>query len=209
MRMLIVDDHPLFRRGVRDLVGEAFDPVSFGEAEDAAEAAQALRAEKWDIVLLDITMPGRDGLEVLRDLKHAHPKLPVLVVSMHPEDQFGVRVLKAGGSGYLTKDKAPQVLVEAIETVRSGRKYMSPELVQQLARDVDAGGGGPRHEALSDREYEVVRMIASGRTVGDIAKELKLSVKTVSTYRSRALDKMGMNNNAELTAYALREGLVD
>jgi DNA-binding NarL/FixJ family response regulator len=179
-----------------------------GEAANASELLEKVRSEPWDIVLLDITMPGRGGLEVLKDLKRERGKLPVLVLSMHPEDQFGLRVLKAGAAGYLTKDSAPEELVKAIRKVCGGGKYISPALAEQLAMHLDADGPRPPHEFLSDREYQVMCLIASGKRVGDIAKELALSVKTISTYRLRVLEKMDLKTNAELTRYAIERALI-
>jgi two-component system, NarL family, invasion response regulator UvrY len=179
-----------------------------GEAANASELLEKVRSEPWDIVLLDITMPGRGGLEVLKDLKRERGKLPVLVLSMHPEDQFGLRVLKAGAAGYLTKDSAPEELVKAIRKVVSGGKYISSLLAEQLAIHLDSDGPRPPHEFLSDREYQVMCLIASGKRVGDIAKELALSVKTISTYRLRVLEKMDLKTNAELTRYAIERALI-
>jgi DNA-binding NarL/FixJ family response regulator len=167
-----------------------------------------LDAENWDLVILDITMPGRSGVDVLRNLKALRPKLPVLVLSMHPEDQYGKRVLKAGASGYMNKESAPEELIKAVRKLLSGGRYVSPTLAETLAVDLGRDDGTPAHERLSDREFEVLRKMASGKTVGQIAQELHLSVPTVSTYRARILEKMGMSNTAELIRYALSHHLV-
>ncbi len=180
----------------------------FGEARNAQEAITRVWQEKWDVVVLDITLPGRSGLEVLKEIKHSRPTLPVLVLSMHPEDQFAVRILKAGAAGYLTKESAAEELVGAIKKVVAGGRYISQFLAERLASYLDVDVQKAPHERLSDREFLILRMIASGKTVGRIAKELSLSVSTVSTYRTRILRKMDMENNAELTHYALQQGLV-
>lgn len=180
----------------------------FGEARNAQEAITRVWQEKWDVVVLDITLPGRSGLEVLKEIKHSRPTLPVLVLSMHPEDQFAVRILKAGAAGYLTKESAAEELVGAIKRVVAGGRYISQFLAERLASYLDVDVQKAPHERLSDREFLILRMIASGKTVGRIAKELSLSVSTVSTYRTRILRKMDMENNAELTHYALQQGLV-
>lgn len=181
----------------------------FGEARNAHEALTRAAKEKWDVMILDITMPGRSGLEVLREIKRLRPKLPVLVLSMHPEDQFAVRLLKAGAAGYLTKESAGDELVGAIEKVVAGGRYISPALAERMASYLDIDVQKPPHERLSDREFLILRMIGSGRTVSQIAKELSLSVKTISTYRARLLEKMDMKTNAEVTHYAIQNQLVN
>lgn len=208
MRVLMVDDHAVMRRGLKEILEEQFDDLEVGEAATAAEALQNIHSQDWDVVVLDITMPGRSGLDVLRELKSARPKLPALVLSMHPEDQYAVRALKAGAAGYLTKEAAAEELVVAIKRVLTGKKYVSASLAANLASLLEAGSDGPVHETLSDREYQVLCMIALGRTVSEIAGALSLSVKTVSTYRARILSKMQMKTNAELMRYALEQGLV-
>lgn len=208
IRILIADDHPVVRQGLKQMLADEPDMEVAGEAANASELLEKVRREPWDIVLLDITMPGRGGLEVLKDVRREHGKLPVLVLSMHPEDQFGLRVLKAGASGYLTKDSAPEELVKAIRRVCGGGKYISQLLAEQLAIHLDTSEPGPPHESLSDREYQVMCLIASGKRVGDIAKDLALSVKTISTYRLRILEKMVLKTNAELTRYAMERGLI-
>jgi DNA-binding NarL/FixJ family response regulator len=190
------------------ILADHFVKAVFGEARNAHEAFHRIEKEKWDVVVLDITMPGRSGLEVLQHIRRARPKLPVLVLSMHPEDQFAVRMLKAGAAGYLTKESAGEELVGAIKKVLAGGRYVSPALAEKMASYLDIDVLKAPHERLSDREFLTLRMIASGRTVGQIARELSLSVKTVSTYRARILEKMSMKTNAELTHYAIQNRLV-
>ena len=209
MRILIADDHAVVRRGLKQILADEFKKADFGEAGNAREALDRIRKENWDTVVLDITMPGRSGLEALKEIKEARPKLPVLVLSMHPEDQFAVRVLKSGASGYMTKESAPEELVGAVKKVLAGGRYVSPALAEKMASYLAIDTPNPPHERLSDREFTVLRMIASGKTVSQIAVELSLSVKTVSTYRTRILEKMGMASNAELTHYAIKNQLVE
>lgn len=209
IRILIADDHAVVRRGLKQIVAEEPDMAVLGEAQNAPEALQELRARDWDVLVLDITMPGRGGLEVLREARASRPGLPVLVLSTHPEEQYAVRALRAGAAGYLTKETAPEELVKAIRKVHGGGKYVSPALAEQLAAGLSEGAEKPPHERLTDREYEVLRLLASGQTVSQVADQLSLSVKTVSTYRARILEKMGMHTNAELTSYAVRHGLVE
>ena len=208
IQILIVDDHAILRRGLKEILEREFRDVSIGEAGTAEQALTQLDSEKWDLVILDITMPGRSGVDVLRNLKALRPKLPVLVLSMHPEDQYGKRVLKAGASGYMNKESAPEELIKAVRKLLSGGRYVSETLAETLAVDLGRDDGTPAHERLSDREFEVLRKMASGKTVGQIAQELHLSVPTVSTYRARILEKMGMSNTAELIRYALSHHLV-
>ena len=208
IRILIADDHAIVRRGLKHIVSEQPDMTVDGEAENARQVLDLVRTDKWDVIVLDINMPGRSGLEVLKELRREHPKLPVLVLSVHPEDQYGVRVLKAGAAGYLTKDSAPDELVQAIRKVHRGGKYVSASRAEVLAFELETETDRPRHESLSDREYQVMTMIASGKTVGEIGEELSLSVKTISTYRARVLGKMKMRTNAELTHYAIQNQLL-
>jgi two-component system, NarL family, invasion response regulator UvrY len=208
IQILIVDDHAILRRGLKEILEREFRDVSVGGAGTAEQALTQLGSEKWDLVILDITMPGRSGVDVLRHLKALRPKLPVLVLSMHPEDQYGKRVLKAGASGYMNKESAPEELIKAVRKLLSGGRYVSSTLAETLAVDLGRDDGTPAHERLSDREFEVLRKMASGKTVGQIAQELHLSVPTVSTYRARILEKMGMSNTAELIRYALNHHLV-
>lgn len=199
----------MVRQGLKLILADHFQRAVFGEARNAQEAFARITREKWDVVVLDITLPGRSGLEVLKEMKRLRPKTPVLVLSMHPEDQFAVRLLKTGAAGYLTKESASEELVGAIEKVVSGGRYISPSLAERMASYLDMDVQKAPHERLSDREFLILRMIASGKAVSQIARELSLSVKTISTYRARLLEKMDLKNNAELTHYALQKGLVD
>lgn len=207
MKFLLVDDHAIVRRGLREIVEEAFDGVQVAEAASASEAMSHILADRWDAVVLDITMPGRNGLDVLRDAKRTHPDMPVLILSMHPEDQYAMRTLAAGADGYLTKEAATTELVSALQEVLRGRRYVSRAVGNLLADQVGRGSDGPLHEQLSDREFEVMRLIAGGRTVSQIADELSLSVKTVSTYRHRMLEKLRLETNAQVVRYAMDRGL--
>jgi DNA-binding NarL/FixJ family response regulator len=207
--ILIADDHGILRRGLKQILQQALPDVVCGEAQDAAEVMERLRAGSWDLLILDITMPGRSGFDVLRDVKTLHPDLPVLILSMHPEDQYAKRVLKAGASGYMNKESAPDELVKAVAKVLGGGRYVSPRLAESLAVDVARPSHRPPHEILSDREFEVLRRLGSGKTVAQIADELHLSATTVSTYRSRLLEKMRMTTTAELIRYALEHQLVE
>ncbi len=209
LKILIADDHPIVRQGLRQILASEPDVVAIGEAESAQKTLELTRKQRWDIVVLDITMPGRSGLDVLKELKHERPKLPVLVLSAHAEDQYAVRVLKAGAAGYMTKEKAPEELIRAIRKVLQGRKYLSESLAEKLAFDLETDSEKPLHETLSDREYQVMLMIASGKTSTQISKKLCLSVKTISTYRTRVLEKLGMKSNPELMRYAIQNRLID
>ncbi|MDO8544843.1 MAG: response regulator transcription factor [Opitutaceae bacterium] len=208
MKILITDDHAVVRQGLKQILAEEFTRAEFGEAASAQEAIEKVWKENWDVVVLDITMPGRSGLEVLKEIKKSRPKLPVLMLSMHPEDQFAVRLLKIGASGYMTKESAPDELVGAVKKVMAGGRYVSPSLAEKMASYLAVDVQTPPHERLSDREFLVLRQIGSGKTATAIAKELGLSVKTISTYRMRILEKMSMLNNAELTHYAIQNQLV-
>ena len=208
IRVLIADDHAILRRGLKEILVRELTDVMCGEAENAQQVLSQVRSRAWDLVILDITMPGRSGLDVLRDLKRERPKLPILVLSMHPEDQYGKRVFKAGASGYMNKESAPEELLKAIRTVLGGGRYVSPSLAERLVSDLSGEAEQSLHERLSDREIEVLRMIASGKAISQIADELHLSVTTVSTYRARILEKMGLTSNAELIRYALDNRLI-
>lgn len=208
LRVLITDDHPVVLRGLKQILADEPGFAEPGEAHTAAEALRKLREGTWDALILDINLPDQSGLEVLREVKERTPKLPVLVMSMHPEDQFAVRILKAGAAGYLTKDAAPDELIKATRKVISGGRYISSSLAERLADVLSGTSDSSPHEALTDREFEVLRLIAQGKTVSEIADQLCLSVKTVSTYRTRLLEKMGLKTNAELMAYALRRNIV-
>src|SRR5213593_1571523 len=209
IKIVVVDDHAVVREGLKRIISENPGMAVTGEAGDGHEALKVIQNEPCDVVLLDITMPNRSGLDVLKQLHAESPRLPVLVLSMHSEDQYAVRVLRAGAAGYLTKESAPAKLVQAIRKVVRGGKYVSPSLAEKLVMDLETDAQRPPHELLSDREYQVLCMIASGKTVSEIAEELHLSVKTISTYRVRILNKLLMKNNAELTRYAIKQGLVD
>jgi DNA-binding NarL/FixJ family response regulator len=209
IKTVIADDHPIVRAGLKQILAEASDIEVAAEAGDGHELLRLIRKGGVDVVLLDITMPGLMGLDALKQMRVENPELPILVLSMHPEDQYGIRVLKAGASGYLMKSAAPDQLVGAIRKVHRGGKYVSPSLAEKMAFGLQTGASGLPHEALSDREYQVLCMIASGKTVKEIAAELSLSEKTISTYRTRILEKMDMKSSAELTHYAIKLNLVD
>lgn len=208
IRVLIADDHAVVREGLKRIVAQNADMSVVAEAGTGHEVLAFVQKQECDLVLLDLSMPGKDGLDTLKELLALRPRLPVLVLSVYPEDQYAVRLLRAGASGYLTKDSAPEELVAAIRKVSQRGRYVSASLAERLASMLDASGDRPPHERLSDREYRVMIMIASGRTVGEVADSLCLSVKTVSTYRARALEKLGMKTNAEFAFYAMKQGLL-
>lgn len=209
IQVLIADDHSILRRGLAQIISEADGMQVCGEAENGAQAAKLSRELEVDVVLLDITMPDRNGLDTLRQLKKEKPKLAVLMLSMHAEEIYALRALKAGASGYLNKASAPALLVNAIRQVASGRKYISPAVAEILATSITDGTAEALHETLSDREYQTMTLIASGKTLSIIAAEMSLSPKTVSVYRARLLQKLQLKNNSELTHYALKNQLVD
>ncbi|MBI2434226.1 MAG: response regulator transcription factor [Candidatus Hydrogenedentes bacterium] len=208
-KILVADDHAVVRKGLLQILQGAPGLCTVQEAGSGAEVLQKCYGEKWDGVILDLAMPGMSGLDVLKQLKAQHPVLPVLVLSVHPEEQYARRVLKAGAAGYLTKDSAPDELVKAVQKICSGGRYVSASLAEMLAFTFQEDGDRPAHEGLSDREYQVLRLMASGYTISEIAEKLVLSVKTVSTYRTRLLQKMNMSNNAELMHYAFQNGLLE
>ena len=208
IKILIADDHTIVREGIKQILADTADMVVAGEATNGHEVLEHIRKEDWDVVVLDLAMPGKDGLDTLKELKIEKPKLPVLVLSMHPEEQYAVRLLKAGASGYLTKESAPEELIAAIRKVSQKGKYVSSSLGEKLAFYLESDSEKPVHEVLSDREYRVMLMIASGKTVKEIGEEMFLSIKTISTYRVRALKKMGMKNNAAFTYYAVKHNLL-
>jgi two-component system invasion response regulator UvrY len=207
IRVLLVDDHPVVRHGIRQILLDGIKSVVLAEAGDAASALSKMRSDAWDIVVLDLTLPGTSGLDLLKEIRRERPSLPVLVLSMHPAAQFARRVLTAGASGYLTKDSAATQLVQAIEQIRRGKLYLGSHSQDSAPRSPESGLAP--HDKLSDREYQVLRMLGSGLTVSEIATAFGLSVKTVSTYRSRLLEKLGMHTNAEVMRYAIENGLMD
>jgi two-component system, NarL family, invasion response regulator UvrY len=209
INLIIVDDHEVVRKGLKQIFDDTLDINVADEASSGNELLDKIRKNKFDTVLLDISMPGKDGIDTLKEIKQEKPELPVLIFTMFPEEQYAVRVIKAGASGYLNKECKPNELIEAIRKVASGRKYISPALAELLASTLEMGDGKPLHETLSDREFQVMYMIASGKTISEIANELFLSINTISTYRNRILEKMGMKNNVELTHYALKNRLIE
>jgi two-component system invasion response regulator UvrY len=208
-RILLVDDHPVVRQGIKQVLSGAFSSAVVGEAANAEEGLTEVRSTDWDVLVLDLTLPGVSGIELLKDLRRERPALPVLVLSIHPPDQFARRAMNAGAAGYLTKDSTPTELVKAVTEVIAGRRYLNPAVAEELVRHQQPERSLRPHEALSDREYQVLRMIASGLTVSQISTRLSLSVKTISTYRARLLEKMGMKTTAELMHYGIQQGLVD
>jgi DNA-binding NarL/FixJ family response regulator len=209
IKIVVADDHTIFREGLKRILSEHSDLVVADEASKGQEVLELIRKNDYDMVILDLSMPGLSGLEVLKQIKIDKPKLPVLILSMHPEEQYAVRVLKAGASGYLTKESASDELITAIKKISLGRKYITASLAERLAVELETDTEKPLHNTLSDREYQVLLMIASGKTLTQIAEELFLSVKTVSSYRARILEKMKMKSNAELTHYAIKYQLID
>jgi two-component system, NarL family, invasion response regulator UvrY len=209
IRVIVIDDHAIVREGLKRIISENPGMAVTGEAGDGLEAIDVIYSNPCDVVVLDISMPHRSGLDVLKQVSAERPRLPILVLSMHAEDQYALRVLRAGAAGYLTKETAPAKLIQAIRKVVRGGKYVSASLAEKLVLDLDSDPGKAPHQLLSDREYQVLCLLASGNTVTDIANDLSLSVKTISTYRVRLLEKLKMKNNAELTRYAIKEGLVE
>ncbi len=209
IKILIADDHRIVREGLKQILAETQDMVVSAEASNVQEVLNKVASDDYDVLLLDISMPGRSGLDILKQLKSERPRLSVLVLSMYSEEQYALRALRAGASGYMTKESAPDELIEAIRKVSTGRKYISPAVAEKLAVSIESSDERPPQETLSDREFQVMCMIASGKTVKAIADELALSIKTVSTYRARILEKMRMKNNAELTHYAIQNKLVE
>jgi len=209
IRVAIADDHAVVRQGLRHIIGETPELSLVGEAATGAETLELARTVECDVLVLDMSMPGPGGLDILRELRALRPGLAILVLSMYPEDQFAVRLLRGGADGYLNKESAPDELVGAIRKVATGGKYVSAALAEKLAQALHTGGDALPHESLSDREFQVLRLIAAGRTASEIAAQLSLSVKTISTYRARLLAKMNMSTNADLMRYALDHGLVE
>jgi DNA-binding NarL/FixJ family response regulator len=208
IKLLVADDHAIVRKGLQQIIAETADIVVADEAKNGQEVLEKIMKADFDMVLLDISMPGRDGLEILKELKIRRPKLAVLMLSMYPEEQYAVRAIRSGAAGYLTKDSAPDELITAIRKVTLGRKYVSASLAERLADKLESYSDQPLHELLSDREHQIMCMLASGKSQTAIAEELSLSVKTISTYRDRLLKKMHMKSNAELTRYAIENRLV-
>jgi two-component system invasion response regulator UvrY len=208
-RVLIVDDHEVVRDGVKKLLDEQPGAISCGEAGTGDEALRMALTDEWDAVVLDLSFAGKSGLEILKELKQIRPRLPVLVLTMHPEEQYARRAFKAGAAGFITKDSPRAELSKAIHRVLGGGRYLSPALAEKLIVDLERGVDRPPDETLSDREFQVMRLIASGKTLSEIADLLSLSDKTISTYRARVMEKMGMRTNAELTHYAIQNKLVD
>lgn len=209
MKILIIDDHEIVRRGLISLLREFLGGVEVGEAADAREGLEAVTREPWDLVIADISMPGRNGLELLQDVRRERPGLPVLVVSAHSEKDYAVRALKSGAAGFVSKQSAADVLVTAIQRVLSGRRYISPVVAEHLANAMAGESSGTTHETLSNRELQVLQLIASGKTVKEISADLALSEKTIATYRARISEKMGLATNVELTRYAIQHKLVE
>jgi DNA-binding NarL/FixJ family response regulator len=207
LNILIADDHSIFRRGLKDLLSDGLGAVTIGECSNAFDLLQLLKQKKWDVVILDIGMPGTTGTDALIQVKRHRASLPVIMLSMHPEDQYAVRMFKAGANAYLTKASAPEELVVAIKKVLDGGNYVSPSLGEKLVHLFHRGDEQPAHELLSDREFEVMRLLSSGRTVSQIAETMNLGTTTVSTYRARILEKLHLKNNAELMRYAVQQGI--
>jgi len=209
IRVIVADDHPILRAGLVSVLNSSSDLRVVGEAGNGAEVLKAIGGTGFDVLLLDVSMPGKSGLDLMRQIRKDHPRLPILIVSSHPEDQYALRAIKAGASGYLTKMSAPSDLVGAVRTVANGRKFITPALAELLADHVEHPDEGTPHETLSDREFQTLKMIGAGHSLTEIAEVLCISVKTVSVYRSRVLEKMRMKNNVELTRYVVEHRLTD
>jgi Response regulator containing a CheY-like receiver domain and an HTH DNA-binding domain len=206
--ILIVDDHTVVRRGLKQILQDAFPSALIEEVADAEDLLKRVFAEDWDAVISDISMPGRSGLDVLQQIRQSYPKLPILILSMHPEDQYAIRVLRAGASGYLNKDSAPEDLVKALNQVLLGKKYITASIAEKLATALDQDADKFSHEYLSDREFEVLKMLAAGKSVSDISEQISLSASTISTYRARIMTKLNLKTNADLTLYSIQHKLI-
>ncbi len=209
IKIFIADDHPLIRKGIKEIFEEEIDIKVIGDAAYPHEVLEGLKKLEPDVLITDLSMPGRSGLDLISDIKQLFPKLPILVLTMHPEDRFAVRAFKAGAFGYLTKDAKPEEIIKAVRQVVTGRKYITPSIAEMLATEIDRDISKMPHELLSDREYQIMQLIASGKKVSEIAEKLSISIRTVNTYRSRVLEKMNMKTNAELTMYAIENKLID
>ena len=209
MHILIADDHAVVRRGLREILTDALPGANFSEVGNGDEVLSRLGKSQISLLVLDINMPGRSGMDVLRDVKHTYPRLPVIILSCQPEEQYAVRCLRAGAAAYINKESAPEELATATKKILSGGRYVSASLAEKLIADLDESAGKPLHESLSDREHEVMKMIAAGTPLTEIGERLHVSVKTISTYRARIMEKMQMKSNAELTRYAMTQGMID
>lgn len=209
IKIVIADDHPLFREGMKKIINDQTDLKIVGETENSAGILDLISKTETDVLLLDITLPGRSGIDITKDVKSFYPKLPVLILSMHPEERFAVRALKAGASGYLNKECEPEIVLDAIRALYDGRKYITPKVAEQLAHDIDTSASKPTHELLSDREFEVMQLIATGKSVREIAEQLSLSINTINTYRMRIFEKMNLKSNIDLVHYSIQHGLID
>ena len=206
--LLLVDDHPIVRRGVKQILSDAYPEMEFGEADNAEEAIAAVSGRDWDIVLLDISMPGRGGLDVLNELRKTSPRLPIIVLSMHEEEQWVIRMLRAGAKGYVSKQTAPGAIIQAVETVQQGKTFVSAGLSEKIVNSLVSHNDKPAHERLSNREFEVLCLLAGGKTTKEVAEQLKLSIKTISTFRARVMKKLSLHTNAELVHYAIENGIL-
>ncbi len=209
IKILIADDHPLFREGMKKIIKEEPDMKIVAETESPPEVLELINTSKPDLLMLDISLPGRSGIDITKDVRSFHPKLPIIIISMHAEERFAVRALKAGASAYLNKECDAKVVLEAVRVVATGKKYITPKVAEQLAHDVDSSASKLTHELLSDREFEVMQLIASGKTIRDIAEQLSLSINTINTYRMRIFEKMNLKTNIDLVHYSIQHGLID
>lgn len=209
MKIIIADDHAIVREGLKQILSDSLHITSIDDVSDGIELLNKIQKNDYDIIILDISMPGKSGIETLRDIKSIKPNIPVLMLSIHPEEQYAIRVLKAGASGFISKDSAPDELIAAVEKIIGGHKYITPTLAEKLASEISPAKDKPAHEYLSNREFEVFKMIAAGNTITEIANSFNLSVKTISTYRARIYEKMNLSSRAELTQYAIQNKLIE